>query len=325
MLSLFREKPQPKVFMEQDEGTIFFLIEVSSSNHSLTFLRLQPTPRVYKNFVFERKHKRDDLCSFDYSRDKWLSVPGHIERLGLSIVPSHQEYQKVRDRDDSLDKKISGFDRRMWGLPPLQEVDPALYSEREKCEISIKQFWSTCDRLYDRMLNELELDNLAIQSNPNEALSSRLGRVHELLDLFDETADDEISQITPTKPISLEEETQQYRLSSDNNGMTLDIVSPIWEKFMIFHDKENTQIMIFISGMLALAIGGFWILHTTIVSPMVNVAFRPLDEALGEEVTEEPVFTMDLNQTLLLWVLYLAGGTGFHFWMKFCYCQYLRD
>ena len=83
-------------------------------------------------------------------------------------------------------KKISGFDRRMWGLPPLQEVDPALYAEKEQCEISIKQFWSTCDRLYDRMLNELELDNLAVQSNPNEALSSRLDRVHELLDLFEE-------------------------------------------------------------------------------------------------------------------------------------------
>ena len=51
MFSLFRKKSQSKVFMDQDDGSLFFLVEVFRDDHSLTFLRLQSTPRIYKNFV----------------------------------------------------------------------------------------------------------------------------------------------------------------------------------------------------------------------------------------------------------------------------------
>lgn len=116
-----------------------------------------------------------------------------------------------------------------------------------------------------------------------------------------------------------------FKKKQQQKGMTLGFVGSVLEKLMTFHDQENTQIIILISWMLGLAIGGSWIMFTTIAGPLSKVTFRPIKEAVGEEVVEEPVFTLDMNQTLSLWALLLTGGLGFHLWMKFCYCRYLRD
>ncbi|UJB73141.1 hypothetical protein HRE53_31025 (plasmid) [Acaryochloris sp. 'Moss Beach'] len=144
--------------------------------------------------------------------------------------------------------------------------------------------------------------------------------------IFQEEVDDSISRSTSLSSIILQEgKSQQNRLPPDSKGMTLGFVGSVWEKLMTFHDQENTQIVIFISWILGLAIGGSWIMFTTIAGPLSKVTFRPIKEAVGEEVVEEPVFTLDMNQTLSLWALLLTGGLGFYLWMKFCYCRYLRD
>ncbi|KAI9129377.1 hypothetical protein [Acaryochloris sp. CCMEE 5410] len=174
MFALFKKKQQQKVFREEVNGTIHFIVEVGISRVALEpeFLRLQPKPKLYRSLILDV-----------HNLSEWQLVPAHIEKLGLTIVPAYQEFQKVFGREETLDNRISGLDRQMRGLPPI-EIDPALHDEKAKCEVAIKQFWQTCDRLYERMLKELELD-LCIYNSPNESLSKRLEKVNELLDTFE--------------------------------------------------------------------------------------------------------------------------------------------